>query len=110
MMEQIWFVNAACSAGCSLSLFQKNRQSLQPKITCSKIEFKPGKLPILNHCYFVADGLILNGLEVRVGLREGNIFLCCYYNGLNCKVQWLWLGSENVLQKHPGGVSSIRLD
>lgn len=47
MMEQIWFVNAACSAGCSLTLFQKNRRSLQPKITCSNKEFKPGKFPIL---------------------------------------------------------------
>lgn len=102
-MEQIWFVNAACSAGCSPTFSKKQKVSPAKDNTLQK-ESSSQEL-LYASCYFVTDSLLLNGLEAR-----GSTFLCCYDNGLSQNVQRLRLGPENVLQQPSGGMSHVRLE
>ena len=72
MMEQIWFVNAPCSVGHSLVLFPKQKVSMA-KDNALQLRVRARETLYTDHCYFVADSLLFNGLEVRVGLEEENL-------------------------------------
>lgn len=72
MMEQIWFVNAPCSVGHSLVLFPKQKVSMA-KDNALQLRVRARETLYTDHCYFVADSLLFNGLEVMVGLEEENM-------------------------------------
>lgn len=94
--EQIWFVPVSRSAGCSLTLFQKQKVSAAKDNRLQYKEFKPGKFSPFTVA--ILQQMVYYSMDWRLGWdhTRKTSFLCGSYSWLTQNAQWFCLGPETV--------------